>query len=75
MHKKAKLSMLDLVAVREGDSVAQALALALRTAQHAEKLGFTRYWVAEHHNMTSIASSATAVPRWRASSSRKASRP
>ena len=53
--------MLDLVAVREGSPVSAALALALRTAQHAEKLGFTRYWVAEHHNMESIASSATAV--------------
>ena len=53
--------MLDLVAVREGSSVAQALAVALQTAQHAEKLGFTRYWLAEHHNMASIASSATAV--------------
>jgi luciferase family oxidoreductase group 1 len=35
--------------------------IALRTAQHAEKLGFTRYWLAEHHNMPGIASSATAV--------------
>jgi luciferase family oxidoreductase group 1 len=56
-----KLSMLDLVAVREGGTVADALQIALRTAQHAESLGFTRYWVAEHHNMTGIASSATAV--------------
>jgi luciferase family oxidoreductase group 1 len=55
------LSMLDLVAVREGGSVADALAIALRTAQHAESLGFTRYWLAEHHNMAGIASSATAV--------------
>ncbi|WP_213361191.1 LLM class flavin-dependent oxidoreductase [Brachymonas denitrificans] len=54
-------SMLDLVAVREGGSVADALAIALRTAQHAEQLGFTRYWLAEHHNMPGIASSATAV--------------
>ncbi len=62
MHTaKPKLSMLDLVAVREGSTVAQALALALRTAQHAEMLGFTRYWLAEHHNMPGIASSATAV--------------
>jgi len=53
--------MLDLVAVREGGTVAQALALSLQTAQHVEGLGFTRYWLAEHHNMTSIASSATAV--------------
>jgi luciferase family oxidoreductase group 1 len=55
------LSMLDLVAVREGGTVADALAIALRTAQHAERLGFTRYWLAEHHNMPGIASSATAV--------------
>jgi luciferase family oxidoreductase group 1 len=53
--------MLDLVAVREGLSVAQALKIAQRTAQHAESLGFERYWVAEHHNMAGIASSATAV--------------
>ena len=55
------LSMLDLVAVREGGTVAEALKIALRTAQHAESLGFKRYWVAEHHNMAGIASSATAV--------------
>ena len=53
--------MLDLVAVREGGTVADALHIALRTAQHAESLGFTRYWLAEHHNMPGIASSATAV--------------
>ena len=56
-----KLSMLDLVAVREGGTVADALQIAVRTAQQAEKLGFTRYWLAEHHNMPGIASSATAV--------------
>ena len=55
------LFMLDLVAVREGGTVAEALAIALRTAQHAERLGFKRYWLAEHHNMPGIASSATAV--------------
>jgi len=55
------LSMLDLVSVREGGTVAEALAIALRTAQHVESLGFKRYWVAEHHNMPGIASSATAV--------------
>lgn len=53
--------MLDLVAVREGGTVAQALEIAVRTARHAESLGFTRYWLAEHHNMTGIASAATAV--------------
>ncbi|HMN92923.1 MAG TPA: LLM class flavin-dependent oxidoreductase [Hydrogenophaga sp.] len=55
------LSMLDLVAVRQGGTVADALDIALRTAQHVEALGFTRYWLAEHHNMPGIASSATAV--------------
>jgi luciferase family oxidoreductase group 1 len=55
------LSMLDLVTVREGGTVAEALAIALRTAQHVEALGFTRYWLAEHHNMQGIASSSTAV--------------
>ena len=53
--------MLDLVTVRQGGSVADAIAIARRTAQHAEKLGFTRYWLAEHHNMPGVASSATAV--------------
>ena len=53
--------MLDLVAVREGGTVAEALQIALRTAQHADALGFARYWLAEHHNMAGIASSATAV--------------
>ena len=56
-----RLSMLDLVAVREGGTVADALAISLRTARHVEQLGFTRYWLAEHHNMPGIASSATAV--------------
>lgn len=59
--KDISLSMLDLVAVREGGTVAEALAIALRTAQHAEQLGFSRYWLAEHHNMQGIACSATAV--------------
>ncbi len=54
-------SMLDLVPVREGRTVADALAVSLQTAQHAERLSFTRYWLAEHHNMAGIASSATAV--------------
>ncbi|MDO5653248.1 MAG: LLM class flavin-dependent oxidoreductase [Brachymonas sp.] len=59
--KNIPLSLLDLVAVREGGTVAEAIATALHTAQHAERLGFTRYWLAEHHNMAGIASSATAV--------------
>ena len=52
------LSMLDLVSVREGGTVAEALAICLRTAQHAERLGFKRYWMAEHPNMPAVASAA-----------------
>ncbi len=59
--KDIRLSLLDLVAVREGGSVAAALTIARQTAQHAERIGFERYWLAEHHNMSGIASSATAV--------------
>ncbi|MEP7348909.1 MAG: LLM class flavin-dependent oxidoreductase [Sphingorhabdus sp.] len=54
-------SLLDLVPVVEGGSVAQALADATDLATHAESLGFTRYWVAEHHGMKGIASAATSV--------------
>lgn len=62
MHfKTPRLSMLDLVAVREGGTVRQALDIAVQTAQKAEALGFARYWLAEHHNMQGIASSATSV--------------
>ncbi len=53
--------MLDLVAVREGATTAQALQIALQTAQHVERLGVKRYWLAEHHNLVGVASSATAV--------------
>ena len=59
--KKPRLSMLDLVPVREGGTVREALDIAVQTAQKAEELGYVRYWLAEHHNMPGIASSATAV--------------
>lgn len=57
----AKISFLDLVPVTEGGSIAQSLANAADLARHAEALGFARYWVAEHHGMSGIASAATAV--------------
>lgn len=56
-----KLAFLDLVPVTIGGSIAQSLANAADLAAHAERLGFARYWVAEHHGMTGIASAATAV--------------
>ena len=55
------LSLLDLVRVREGFDAADALSEAQGIATHADRLGFNRYWVAEHHNMQSIASAATSV--------------
>jgi len=55
------LSILDLVPVVQGGTPRQALYQSLDLARHAEKLGYTRYWVAEHHNMTGIASAATSV--------------
>ncbi|AXK82142.1 LLM class flavin-dependent oxidoreductase [Pseudolabrys taiwanensis] len=52
------LSVLDLSPVAAGSTGAQALRNSLDLAQLADRLGFTRYWVAEHHNMPAIASSA-----------------
>src|SRR5690349_8331860 len=55
------LSVLDLAPITEGSDAAQAFANTLDLARHAERLGFHRYWLAEHHNMPGIASAATAV--------------
>ncbi|MDP3603181.1 MAG: LLM class flavin-dependent oxidoreductase [Bosea sp. (in: a-proteobacteria)] len=55
------ISVLDLVPVREGQEPGDALRASIDLARHAESLGYTRYWVAEHHNMVGIASAATAV--------------
>ena len=56
-----QLSVLDLAYIGKGFTPADALANALDLAQHAEAAGFTRFWLAEHHNLTGIASAATAV--------------
>jgi luciferase family oxidoreductase group 1 len=55
------LSILDLVPVVAGGTPRDALRNSLDLAQHAERFGYNRYWVAEHHNMTGIASAATSV--------------
>ncbi|MFC3551714.1 LLM class flavin-dependent oxidoreductase [Lysobacter cavernae] len=54
-------SVLDLAPVTEGSDATQAFANTLDLARHAERLGYQRYWLAEHHNMPGIASAATAV--------------
>jgi len=54
-------STLDVVPVRNGGTIAEALTEAVRLAQHVESLDFTRFWLAEHHNINGVASAATAV--------------
>ena len=56
-----RLSVLDLAPITEGSNAAAALRNTLDLARHAERLGFHRYWLAEHHNMPGIASAATSV--------------
>src|SRR5580692_6506784 len=56
-----RFSVLDLAPVRVGGAVAEAFHNTLDLARHAEQWGFTRFWIAEHHNMPGIASAATSV--------------
>jgi len=56
-----KFALLDLVPVTEGGSLAQSFANAADIARHVEELGYSRYWVAEHHGMAGIASAATSI--------------
>ena len=55
------LSVLDLSPIVEGGTAADAFRNTLDLAQHAERWGYQRFWLAEHHNMPGIASAATAV--------------
>lgn len=55
------ISVLDLAVVRSGEPVSESLKNSVALAQHVEALGYTRLWYAEHHNMPTIASSATSV--------------
>ncbi|UQY44626.1 luciferase-like monooxygenase [Mixta hanseatica] len=59
--KNVPLSVLDLAPIPQGASASDAFHASLALAQQAEELGFHRYWLAEHHNMTGIASAATSV--------------
>jgi alkanesulfonate monooxygenase SsuD/methylene tetrahydromethanopterin reductase-like flavin-dependent oxidoreductase (luciferase family) len=55
------LSILDLSPIVEGGDAANSFRNSADLARHAERLGYRRYWLAEHHNMPGIASAATAV--------------
>src|SRR3954447_10598596 len=55
------LSVLDLSPIKQGSDAAAALKESAELARSCEKLGYRRYWLAEHHNMPGIASAATAV--------------
>jgi len=55
------LSVLDLSPVTEGSDAAQSFRNTLDLAQNAERLGYSRYWLAEHHGMPGIASAATSI--------------
>ncbi len=61
MTTATTFSVLDLSPIVQGQTAADALRNTLDLARHVERLGFQRYWLAEHHNMTGIASAATAV--------------
>ena len=56
-----KLSILNLAPVREGQTYLQAVESMVNLAKHAENIGIERYWIAEHHNMKNLVSSATAL--------------
>ncbi|WP_299824755.1 LLM class flavin-dependent oxidoreductase [uncultured Pontibacter sp.] len=58
---ETKMSVLDLVPILSGKTIADSFKSSLNLAQHVERLGYNRYWLAEHHNMQGIASSATSV--------------
>lgn len=59
--KDTPLSILDLAPIRQGGTAADAFRRTLDLAQHAERWGYRRYWLAEHHGMPAIASAATSV--------------
>src|SRR5438477_8938086 len=57
----ARFSLLDLAPIREGADAADAFRNTLDLAKHAERWGYHRYWLAEHHNLPGIASAATSI--------------
>ena len=56
-----KYSILDLATIVKGDDINKTFQKSVKSAQQAEKLGFTRYWFSEHHNFPNVASAATSI--------------
>ncbi len=61
MANELAVSVLDLVGMKTGESAGSAIARSVNLAQHVEKLGYKRYWLAEHHSIAGLACSATPV--------------
>ncbi len=60
-NNELPISVLDLVGMRPGESAGSAIARSVELARYAERLGYQRYWLAEHHSISGLACSATAV--------------
>ena len=71
MDNELAVSALDLVGMRTGESAGSAIARSVDLAQHVEKLGYKRYWLAEHHSISGLACSATPVLIGRVASATK----
>ncbi len=61
METKFAISVLDLVGMRPGEAAGCAIAHSVELAKHVEKLGYRRYWLAEHHSIAGLACSATSI--------------
>src|SRR5581483_6345891 len=61
MQLQFAVSVLDLVGMRPGESAGEAIARSVDLARNVEQLGFTRYWLAEHHSIPGLACAATSV--------------
>src|SRR5580704_12399808 len=61
MGKRLAISVLDLVGMRPGEPAGSAIARSVDLARHVERLGYQRYWLAEHHSIAGLACSATSV--------------
>ena len=60
-HTALPISVLDLVGMQPSETANHAIARSVDLARHVEKLGYTRYWLAEHHSIAGLACSATSV--------------